>query len=58
MSNDPRVTQGRKTSKFRPGSFEVQTVQVHPGIWRTAMALAGGQRARINVLTATKVEVR
>jgi len=36
----------------------VTVTQVHPGIWASALMLAGGDASRITVLSPTKVEVR
>lgn len=58
MTNDPRVTRGRRTRRPRYADGDVTVVRVHRTVWREAMRLAGGDRSRITVLSPTKVEVR
>lgn len=59
MSNDPRVTRGRKTGRpIPPPGSAAYVIRVHPGIWKTALKLAEGNVSRIKVISATKVEVR
>lgn len=36
----------------------VTTIKVNPGIWKTALELAGGKASRIKVISPTEVEVR
>lgn len=59
MSNDPRITKGRKTSKpTPPAAAAAKVLQVHPGVWKLAMKVAKGNRSRITVIHETRVEVR
>jgi hypothetical protein len=41
-----------------PRSSAVEVTRVHPMAWRTALALAGRDRSRLRVLSATEVLVR
>lgn len=47
----------KRSSRARKPEPEVTVTQMHPGIWREAMRLAGGKASRIQIVSKTHVVV-
>jgi hypothetical protein len=43
--------------KRRPYSTTAETIQVHPEVWKIALARCAGDPRRIEVISATEVEI-
>lgn len=51
------IRRQRRTRAAPESPPAVALLQVHPGIWKTALRLAEGDATRIRVISATRVEV-
>lgn len=56
VMNLPSKSKRKRTA--RESDPVITITQVHPGVWATALRLAGGDASRITVLSPTRVEVR
>lgn len=56
MGRRLKATPGANATRHKPEEVEVRNI-AHPRVWATAIALAGGEKARIRVETYSRVSV-
>lgn len=56
MARRLRASDPTKATRHKPSEVEVRNV-AHPRVWRTALALAGGEKSRIVVESFSRVSV-